>query len=526
MDRIPLPQRGATNATAVRDMPAGFTVAPRLRNFWNRVPGEDRGRGGQRAGLAKLIATQIANGRVQAIQEVRLASTVDGYIIDEGTCSDITSAENRGDGTTEGNLWLTDDILALDRHWYDERGGGSLPLNAVCWSPDGTEVYATLNYNNGTSDVVGIFAVDTDGNELWEVTLLDRVNAGEAEAGTPIDLYANVIRADATYIYVAVERYIYILRRSDGYHLDREYFSGWSRECTGLEVRPDGKLVACFHGSNGAGTLYGGIEILGTGVGFYAADFRAGVALFGVDPANEADPLTRETFGTQLGPNDPLFEAAHGYFRFSEQMGGSPRGCYPTAIAVGSDNSVYVCRSNKGWGPNWDYPPSDDQPYYTVLKLTSTGVLVWAVDTKSIRATYTVGGVDYHSDRYETEKSCQAVAVDDELGVVYAGGAVSSDADAGLFALDSASGALISSCDLDTTILQDSMTVMPLSHQLAVGGVPGTTWPDAGGQRAHAWIINPLDMSVRRWVDLGNVNCGNIRASAEDALALGTQYIA
>jgi hypothetical protein len=527
MDRIPLPQTGATNATAVRDMPAGFTVAPRLRNFWNRVPGEDRGRGGQRAGLSKLVATQIANGQVQAIQQVNLASTVDGYAIDEGTCTDITEADNRGDGTIEGNLWLTDDILALDRHWHDDRGTGSLSVNAVCWHPDGGVIYSVINYNNGVSDVVGVKAVETDGTELWEVTLLDRLSADEAETGSPIDLRANVIRADSTYIYVAVSRFIYVLRQSDGKHIAREYFSGWSRECTGLEVRPDGKLVACFHGSNGAGTLYGGIAILGTGVGFYAADFRAGVALFTVNETDEADPLTRETFGTQLGPTDPFFEAAHGYFRFSEHMGGAPRGCMPTAIAVGSDNSIYVGRSNKGWGPNWDYPPSDDQPYYTVLKLTSTGVLVWAVDTQSIRATYTVGGVDYHSDRYEVEaKSVQAIAVDDDLGVVYAGGAVSSDADAGLFALDTSSGALIAKCDLDTRILQDSMAVMPKSHQLAVGGIPGTTWPDAGGQRAHAWIINPLDMSVVRWVDLGNVNCGNIKASVEDALALGTQYIA
>lgn len=525
MQRIALPHQGATNATAVRDMPEGFTVESRLRNFWNRVPGEDRGRGGQRAGIRKLIASQIAGGRVQAIEQVNLASVVDGYVIDEGTCTDITEGESRGDGTIEGNLWYTNDVPALDRHWYDERGGGSLPLNAVCWSPDGTEGYATLNYNNGSSDVVGIFAVDTDGNELWEVTLLDRVNAASAEAGTPIALYANVIRCDETYIYVAVERYIYVLRRSDGYHLEREYFSGWSRECTALEVRPDGKLVACFHGSNGSGTLYGGIEILGTGSGFYAADFRAGVALFSVDPDDEDDPLIRETFGDQLAATDPLFEAAHGYMRFSEHMGGSPRGCYPTAMAVGSDNSVYVCRSNKGWGPNWDYPPSDDQPYYTVLKLNSTGTLVWQVDTQSIRATKTIGGVTYHSDRYEAEKSCQAVAVDDDLGVVYAGGAVSSDADAGLFALDTASGALVSKCDLDTTILQDSMSVMPKSHRLAVGGVPGTTWPNSGGERAHLWLINPIDMSVDAWFDLGNVNCGNVRANSEDGLLLGTQYI-
>lgn len=526
MERLDLPQNGATNATAVRDMPAGFTVATRLRNFWNRVPGEDRGRGGQRAGLDKLIATQIANGRVQAIQEVRLASTVDGYIIDEGTCSDITSADNRGDGTTEGNLWLTDDIFALDRQWYDDRGAGSLQVNAVCWHPDGDTIYSVLNYNNGSSDVVGVKAVGTDGTEIWEVALLDRPSADEAEAGSPIPLYGNVIRADETYIYVAVERYIYVLRQSDGKHLSREYFSGWSREVTGLEIRPDGKLVACFHGSNGAATLYGGIEVLGTDVGFYAADFRAGVALFTVDTANEADPLTRVTFGTQLGSTDDLYEASHGYFRFSEQMGGSPRGCYPTAIAVGSDNSVYVTRTNKGWGPNWDYPPSDDQPYYTVLKLTSTGILVWAVDTQSRRDTYNTSGTDYHNDRGLTERSCQAVAVDDDLGVVYAGGATSSDADACLFALDTASGALVSKCDLDTTILQDSMAVMPKSHQLAVGGIPGSTWPDAGGQLAHAWIINPLDMSVSRWLNLGNVNVGNIKASAEDALALGTQYLA
>ena len=525
MDRIPLPQSGVTNAPAVRDTPPGFTVPSRLRNYWPRVPTEDRGRGGQRAGLDKLIATQIANGRVQAVQEVNLASTVDGYTIDEGTCEDITEAENRGDGTITGNLWLTDDVPSLDRHWHDSRGTGSHSVNAVCWHPDGGIIYSVINFNNGSSDVVGVKAVETDGTELWEVTLLDRVNADEAEAGTPITLYANVIRADATYIYVAVERYIYILRQSDGKHIDREYFSGWSRECTGLEVRPDGRLVACFHGSNGAATLHGGIEVLGTDVGFVAADFRAGVALFTVDTANEANPLTRVTFGTQLSTTDDLYEASHGYFRFSEQMGGSPRGCYPTAIAVGSDNSVYVCRSNKGWGPNWDYPPSDDQPYYTVLKLTSTGVLVWQVDTQSIRATYTVGGVDYHSDRYETERSCQAVAVDDDLGFVYAGGAISTDADAGLFVLDTASGALIGKCDLDTTILQDSMSVMPKSHRLAVGGIVGNSWPDAGGANAHLWLINPLDLSVNAYLYLGNVNCGNVKASSADALALGTQFI-
>lgn len=521
LERAILPFRGVTDASALRDTPPGFVPFDSLRNFVPFVPGEDRFRGGTRPGFTRFINERIAPGRVQAIVPIALSSVVEGYTIDEGTCGDIEEGESREGGTITGNAWMLNDVPAMMRDWADTRGTGTRPVPAVCWDPDGERAYFLLNFTNaGGEQVCGVTAVNRDGDELWQAELRDR-DTGSDPVASPADvLNGNTVEADAHYIYVAVERYVYVLRKTDGFHLRRYNIGGWSRETVEARVRPDGRLAVAFNGSGTAATLPNGPEVVEG-----ASDFRSGVALFDVRPSVPSDPLVRVQFGPVLPSNDPFFESNHGYFRMSEWMGGRPRGSRVEALCVLPDNGVVVARRNKGWGPNGDYPPSDDQPYITIFRLDASGSLVWQVDTDSIRDAYSGWWGTFYNDRGSAEASIQAVAADD-LGNVYAGGAVSPRASACVFRLDAATGALVAKVNLQTTVRGSAMHVAPRSRLVGVAGDRGNSWPGAAGRNAMLWLLNPGTLAPVRHYDLNAAVSGlGVKFNADDEIVLGTDFV-
>src|SRR5690606_24307233 len=123
--------------------------------------------------------------------------------------------------------------------------------------------------------------------------------------------------------------------------------------------------------------------------------FRSGIAKYRVDgTAYGGSVAVEETYGTPLTSSDPYFEANHRYWRLSEQNRISGRAARPhggeiTALAAGSDGSLYFAKRNQGWGPNDDRPEfrpdGNFEPYATVGKIDPEGVLAWIGGDEGIK---------------------------------------------------------------------------------------------------------------------------------------------
>lgn len=526
-----LPFRGVTNATGFRGQPADFAPFGHLLNFLPNVPGEDRMRGGQRAGLEKLSTARVSTGRAQALAALALASTVTGYTVDEDTCEDLTEGEDYDGAVVAGNAWMFDAGPAMFREFDllgdDHDGSSNKAINAVCWDPDGEHAYCVQNYVQATGSLpaTAIFKLNRDGTTTWSVEWTPLPSAGQA----------NTIDTDGVFLFVTEQHRVAVFRCDTGAFVNAYNINGWANECIEARVRPDGRLLVAFRGSSVAGTLYNGEAILPN----FGSDFRAGVALFDVSgDADDADPLTWRTFGPQLDNTDPWFETTggatypHGYFRMSEHLPGRPRGSTVEGLAVCPDNSVVVVRRNKSFGPNWDYPPSADVPFITVFKLDEDGNLLWAVDTDSKRDSHTIGGNTYQSDRWSTDPSLIAVIVGPE-GDVYVAGDSHARAGANVFRLHPDTGAIIASVDLGdatpgNTIRQAAIDIMPQAGLVAVAGVRNSVWPDAGGANAHVWYLSPGLLEVVRWIDINDgtgVNASAIKFNEDDEAVVGTQHV-
>lgn len=523
-----LPFRGVTNATSFRGQPGEFAPFGSLLNFLPNDTDTDRLRGGQRPGASKLLAGRVSSGRAQAIESLALSSQVTGYVVDETTCEDVLTGTSRTSTALGGNAWMLDPDPSMFRDFDlvpSNYASGAKSINAACWDPDDRYAYCVQNYTDtDTNTATAVFKIDkTDGSTVWEtlITLLPAAGA------------ANTIDTDGVFVFVTERHRVLVLRCDTGAHIQTHAMNGWSNECVDARVRTDGKLLVAFRGSGVSGTLYNGQAILPA----FGGDFRAGVALLDVDQTDMVSPLSWATFGPQLGTTDPWFETTggatnpHGYFRMSEHLYGAPRGSAVEALAVTPDNGCVVVRRNKSFGPNWTYAPDPEVPFITAFKLDEDGYVLWQVDTNSKRDSYTIGAKTYYSDRWSTDPSLIAVAVGPG-GDVYVAGDSHPRAAANVFRLDGLTGAIIAQIDLGAatpgnTIRQAAIDIQPEAGLVAVAGVRGSDWPDAGTRNALLWYLSPGDLSIVRHYDLGAAIGGGsaIKFNGEDEAVLGSNYI-
>ncbi len=509
MRRVALPIFGATNAQALADTPPGFAPLGPLRNFSPRSTNADRARGGQRAGLSRVVAEAFGTGPMQKIASVSLSSRVTGFQLDPGSCEEITDGSSRESEAIEGHCFLLDAAGGMDRDFYNSTPGSMLSANAVCFSPAGTKAYFAVNYT-ATMPSTSIRAVDlATGATLW-TSAIESVSKTHS---------CNTIDADNDYVYVATVEGLVMLERDTGSEVYNQPIDqpSWSSEIVEARVRPDGQIVVAFNGADTNVSLAGGTA--------GGSDFRSGIALYERQAA--VIPIRRVRFGSVVSASDDWYEGDHGYYRVSEHGAARPHGCAMTGLAVGADNSVIGFRRNKGWGPNGAYVPGDSIPPITVFKLSASGELLWEADTASIRDAYSGWFGTVYNDRGSTDPSIHAGCVLATGEVVCAGARSPRANNACAFLLDGDTGVMLDSVDLGGVIRQAACALVPSAGLVALGGDRNTGWPDAGGANAHLWLVDTLDLSVARAIDLSHaVSCLGVDARDDDALLMVTDYVA
>ncbi|MDX2147575.1 MAG: hypothetical protein SFZ23_08645 [Planctomycetota bacterium] len=537
--KIDPPIRGVADKAPYIDAPNEFAPPEGMRNVWAFDAGSDRARLGQRPGWTTRFPTQICRGQpIQYLFSASQASTVTGYRL--GECMPLTMWESRVSGTLTGHAWMLSSSLAMARDFYDDRGGGTASAYHCSWAP-WLNTSTTPNHRecaftaiwtdpawNGNVITTGLRMVNELGQLVWQTAIEDREASGVL-GPSPRRIFANQIawspgaNRDNMLLLVAVETqtttsptliqgYLYVFNGTNGTYLKRYALNNWAQDVNGVTVRPDGKVAVVFFGSgtpvptslpNQVGPA-AVVEPGGT-----SSHFQSGVMLFARNPSS-AEPLLQEQFGTPLPSSHPFFSTAHGYFRFSEKLARSPRGCYPTAIAATPSNGLLVTFSNKGWGYQFAIQPRDDVAAYTTAALLdSAGNLLWEVDTQSIRRAYTGSWGTYVNDIPDSGNpfdsrppSLSACAVGPQ-GELYVGGArnsPSTDATQGwnVFRLRPSDGAILwrasiggAAAAYSSGVAQAGMVVDPTDGNLLVVGRRNDEWGNASQPRqAHLWKLS------------------------------------
>lgn len=572
---VNFPARGLSDKAPHIDTPVGSAPPGTSFNVRPFDPAEQRAGGAQRPGLVRAFDTQTCGGfPVQRMVSIATPAVLTGYTL--GECVRVTTEwENRSSGTLAGLCWMLSPTPSMFRDFTDTAGSTPPTGSFACaWHPliTGTPpvrraVFATTFTDagsNGGAPTVRLKLIDELGTTLWAAALEDK-EAGGALPGSPRELYVNhatiaaptlgnavVLVCVGAEAGAAVQGYLYVFRATDGTYLRRYDLGGWASEAQQAAVRPDGKVGVLYLGSAAAGTLQNGEPITEGG---FAQFFRSAIMLFDVNtPGGTLDttnPLLQRPFGPQLTPADPYFETtggatiSHLCFRFSEQLERAPRGCYPTSIAATADNGFLVTFTNKGWGPNILYPPTDSWGRYTtVCKVSSAGVKEWEADTDSIRRaiSWDGGTTTYYNDIPSTGDPfasdppslfASAAHPTNERALYYVGGARNSGTSNGedghnIFGLDPFDGTILwrasiggAGAAFSAGVSQGGLRVDPSDGNLLVVGRRSTTWDNATGQApAHLWKVNSANGAFLWHYDLFNGDAGDTDAAACDAYSV------
>lgn len=394
MDRKPvIAFRGATNGATFRGQPEGFSPFGARRDFRARNPSSDRPGGGRRQCLRKLVARQLKDAAVNGLISVSRASAIAGQSL--GTCEDMGDATSVSSGVLAGNIAALDDVPSMDWFSYlDVTGTGGPAANTVsacAWDPDGEFLAVATNYTVGGDGRFTIARINpTNGAVVWQTESKE----------TGYDRFANAVVVTKLYTFVAIANTHAGGPRLIGYRNDtgaQAYITdlnGWANQGVALAKYTNAAgqefLFIAYDGSAAAGTYVPG---LGSGVirlGRWALQFRSAIRKYSVNgTAYTGTVLTRAAFGTPTPAGEAYYEDNHGDWRLSEQSPFKPHGGEFTALACGSDGSVYFTKRNQGWGPNSGdarfQPDGNYEPYWTVGKISAAGVLEWWADTDSIR---------------------------------------------------------------------------------------------------------------------------------------------
>lgn len=547
-ERLSIPVRGVANTVPPRQQPSDFTRPVRSRN-WRIDP--QTGRPVRRPPLRKAFEVQMGQGRpVQALAVVSRASTFTGFA--HGTVTDLESWESRPAGTLAGNAWLLDKNWAMERDRYEnvqasgpygDNGPATNTISRVRFSPDGALVAFCTSFTDSVlSRVVSrITVVRADAD----------FGASQPYWTKRIDLTADTRvhdlcwSPDGTYLFAAVNHLLYVLKGDSGEALYTDDMDGWTGgtnkgKCAALAVGTLAGVTSLYVGFNGhadAGTCAGGASI---SADHYGSMFRAGVAKYTVSTANIYAPLSMQTFGGSVAAGSTFFESAHSYWRVSERAGDVPYGCYVTGLAVAPDGTVYLGRTNQGGGPNNTFEPDGNVPYVTVLKIATSGALVWAKDTDSIKAAnfggfandFDVGGTDYAAQVFTVVPSVIVVRADPSAGVnnrsVYAAGRRNAAATTGfnVYRLAQENGGRHWRQNLSGTVRD--LCIDPLDNSPIAATDRNADWTGNGGASdlQHLFKLARYDGTVTRKYDLATANLDALAVDVDETtgrLALGSE---
>lgn len=559
MDRLPLPIKGVSDASAYIDTPGVFVPLSGLRNVLPHAPTKDRQQIGTRPGLRRSFSGRIGAGPVMSLRSINRPSISTGFNL--GNSSDIAGTSLVSQSLL-GQVWKLDSVPSMAWKYYADVTGDGGPVanvvNAVAFSRDGTKAIFATNYTKAGYTKSLIVCVDAEtGIDLWDHEIEE----------VSIHRFVNTVRCGTNYVFVATNQYVRVLELSTGALVEENDLGGWSTEVvdTGIAfietINAFGQrittetLFVVFTGSTAltspTNTLNGGTMPDGTvtstpliiDIPSAARDFRSGVMKFSIDNSSPHPPtiLTRVTFGTQIATTAPNAEksmARHGYWRFSEHGRNTPYGCTPTAMAVQEDGTILVIRCNQGWGPTSAFRPSPQlnggKPFLSALKIDPTGALLWESDEAG-SITNDGFGEGYYSPVFHyndiKNPTFLACAMDDDgyaivAGRVNAGGWNVAILDPDGFRIAEAVTAAGSS-----TVREGCAAVDSHDGNFIVGGDRTSLWKVAFddvstvGTNAHLWKINARSGRVVWGFDLLEPVSALSVACADGEVLFGSDYV-
>lgn len=525
--RVPIPDRGVSDATPFLDQPGAFAPPGSMLNV------RHRGRTmGKRPGWRRLFPQRIGRGGpVQACGVITRAAGVAGYQIDQ--CTQETAGTSLTASPAAGNIVILDRAHSVERvinfDVTDIGGPAGVSVVAVRFTPDGRYVAAAANYLVGgvLRTTIRLFNVAT-GEQASSVTISDPTKP----------IFTNTLCFSSEYLFACVNNTVRAYTWSGGvlsFVLETD-LGGWAQEAVQAAVWRDAAgvewLYVGFDGSSAAGVRTGG-TIEG---GWPAVHFRSGVMKFRIGSAAAipigGSALTQVTFGPVLSSANAFYEAAHGYLRISEpgNSSASPHGCLITALAVDpSDGSVIIGRTNVGIGPDLaTYPPDATWlPRATVAKYSAAGVLLWEADTDSI---IEAGFGGYFNDIPFTgdptpDTSVMAVGVTAAGDVLAAGRRTNAGSSA--YLLRGSDGVRLAQWEImgaqPESVRQAAVVLDPSDGLMVVGGDRSTDWEGSGGANAHLWKLDPSTLAIAKHFDIAeDVSALCCDADGEGNLVYGT----
>lgn len=518
------PAGGAANNSSFGKTPARSAPVDSIRNARLIAPKSARPRFGQRPGLTLTFDQRLADGPIQGLAVVRRASGTSGY--ETGTVTPVTAIKTRESEALHGQAWVLNRTHGMLVN-FQVSGAGSAYL--VGAHPT-LRRFAFATFTGGATVTTTVRMADCDptsatfGTILWATTL----DGKDWDAsGTAVNIFSNHVLVTETFTYVCGFKYLFVLRTSDGAYLKRYDLSGWSGEVMKAIVRPDGYLAVAYAGADAAAgpvTLSLHYESSG-GEGRH---FRGGVALFSIDTTKTTagdSMLTATQFGAKMASSDPMYED-HVHFRLSDRGVNAPRGYVPTSIAAAPDNSIYVARYSKGWGPTTAsaaHQPTDLIAPYNLCKIssgTSSALMSWEADTGSRLDAYTAKNLaaavigTWHSDIPSTDvrgvtntpgsphPSADAIVTDPE-GNFYVGGSRLDDPTGDTVCKVSSDGVVLWRQNTGEWVSQHAIAYSPVSGLLYVGGRRNDYWDGSGGADASLWALDPTTGEIVETFDFG-----------------------
>lgn len=521
MPRKPVtpPLKGVANTVPPRSQPPAFS---RPRNMLNMRRDPASGRIRTRPGLVKAFTSQLGGGtKVQGLRVVSRASTITSYRVTATT--GLPDWRSQSSGRITGQAWFMHPNMGMyatlyadvTASGYADHGPATNTLSVMAVAPFiegyGTLIaYATTFVDTATGyNVARIVVTNLAGVVEWSRRFdLGAATSCAALAFSPdgLILYAGINEA------AGPTGTVYAMQARTGEQITTNTCGGWASAIKGLGTYQGSEgsswLYAAFDGIRTAATLPSGVAVA---AGDAAQHFRAGVMKFLI---GSTTPLTRYPNGGRVLAGEMYYEpdagsstGYHDYWRVSEKglyaaraVDNRPYGCIINALAVGSDGSFLIGRTNAGYGPNASFPPdpiTGTFAFCTLMKAGPGGTLLYMLDTDSLRP---IGMGGFIND-------CLAPTI---LTV-----ALDAAGNAGAAGIRNNPGA---ATDGFTTFVYDTeglelyrtntsgtvraMAVDPNSQQFVCVGDRNSSWTGAGGAAAHLWRLATADGSVLDHFDL------------------------
>jgi len=534
--RLTIPSRGITTASSFVDQPAEFAAVGQMSNVWPQDSDAQRRRGGTRWGTVLQLAGRLGNGPIQGMCRVIRPTADQGYTIAAAT--GISAGTSKESGVLGGNAFLVDADWATEWAFDSPAAGtGSKTASSICFSRDGTKAFTAVNHTVGGFLRATLACVNVStGAQVWQIDLSD------ASANRIV----NHLCCTATWLVVSTNNAVRLYNPDTGALVEEKVIS-WASEvvATGFAASL-GQIRVAFNGSLIAGTILGGALADGTTLsptlasGVTAEHFRAGVMAFGIIESTAVGPVTSyfvfQSLGIAIPTSSPLYEANHQYFRLSEQSRTTPYGASIRGIAVKDDGSFVLIRTNRGWGPNFDWRPGwANEPDarkrrspVTVCGVSAAGTMIFesdpTLDEGPQDGSGFYAGQPHYNDILNPLLLAVGLASD---GRIYVGGRQSALAKSAYCLNPAGSPQWAANVQSTTGAVRDNaIAVNPTDQNPVFGGTRNSAWDGASGAQANAWKLNSLTGSVVKTIDLsdgsGTDEVASVACNASGQTVFGT----